>query len=1642
MDKLGPEKQADIKKLSSERIVACLIKAGADEEAVCKMNRQQLLDAWAELVATGRDRPINPKAVAETKLEGATVGIDPDLQRRMFEFEMRRYEDERKVKEEEKEERRKREEEERKAKEEERKDRRRREEAERKAREEEREVQRKREDEERADRRRREEEEREERRRRDELERQRLEMEREFRLRELQMREEELTRQANRDEVIGEKKKSLAFRTKFFGEAMKNVFWKFPQDPAELPGYFDHVENLFALYEVDVDVQSKLLQAHLSDRAKSLTTRLSREQLDDYDALKAFLLNEFKISPIQLRDRFYTLRKSADETFTLLASKLRNAFIYYLRSRKIDSDFDKLVSLLCADRLKELIPKECLNFILAQEKDDWLKHDELAHSIDVYMSSHNREGVPLRSGNSSFAFGHKFSKVNESAQVSKTEVKTEVKPTKDEALRKGLCFNCYEHGHTAKACTKKKAVGLDKKPARVNACAADPIMQAPRQYDLVLDNIIPAACEMNERVSTVEDKVDQGTPYIDADEFHIRSYVDVDIEGLPKQKALIDGGAEICCINDILISHQELPVYKQVSLSGLQGKSENVNVVRLNVKPVSSVQRGIVNIAPTVRVWFAVVPGLNESVILTPNVVSLLQDVSRYNVLSLDAQNITHDVYDDVNCSLGINTSDEIIVDVNAQSSALGSETTANISAVENIVGKTGSEAKESSQDCNTAEFFDIERPKQERVADVETLATEQRDCPSLSEYWEMAKRNRGNFSIDNGLLYHRDTILGHKVKQLCLPESRVPIVLEMGHDAPFAGHMAVKATRHRIRLSFWFPKMEEKIRSYCTTCPVCQMRAPVKVSDRVPITPIPRDDELPFTHLVMDCIGPILPEGDPSVPKPEYNYALVVVDQFSRWPMAYPLRSMSAKAVCDALLQVFMTFSIPKVISSDCGSNFTSKLTQEFLKRLGCSPRFNTPGHPEASGLVERCNQSLKIMIYKLAQSDPRGWYRLLPFVLWSLREKPSATTHISPYTLVYGALPKGPLSVLKESWIGERELPFSIGKKPEEYLQTLKENLELAKLYADYYSEIEQKRYADHYNMRSTDRKYQIGDKVIVLAPDFVGAKLYSRWQGPGTIIEVKSPYSYLVEINGKRRHIHANKMRKYNERIEQAVVNNCSVIFEKDEEFGSVAVIPNIPLTNEPLPSSKIDPDKVRHLSSSEKQQLLAILDQYPEVFSEKPGFCPLIEHEIKVTSDFKPKRLRAYKVPELLKPEVERQIKEMLELGIIVPSNSEMASPVVCVLKGPQGQNGVRLAIDYRHVNRFSVGDCFPTPDISDVLQRVGSAKYISCFDAKSGYWQIPINEESRWLTAFVCDAGLFEFHRMPFGLKSASNTFIRCISRILHPIKEFTEPFVDDMAVFSMTWEEHLEHLDKFLRIMKVSGMTLSLKKCSFAQGKARFLGHVIGSGQVEPDPIKIATVSDIQPPTTKKEVRRLIGFFSYFRNFIPSLAETARIITDLTQKNVPNKVPWRPEHQKALDKLKIDLCNATVLHTIDFSKDFGLLVDASAKAIGCCLIQWADDGSEKPIAFASMKLSTTQTHWSTIEREAFAVIWALKKFRNWIFLSKIVIFSDHNPLSFLTEAAPKSAMLTRWALALQEFNVDFRYRSGRRHAAADFLSRI
>jgi len=241
---------------------------------------------------------------------------------------------------------------------------------------------------------------------------------------------------------------------------------------------------------------------------------------------------------------------------------------------------------------------------------------------------------------------------------------------------------------------------------------------------------------------------------------------------------------------------------------------------------------------------------------------------------------------------------------------------------------------------------------------------------------------------------------------------------------------------------------------------------------------------------------------------------------------------------------------------------------------------------------------------------------------------------------------------------------------------------------------------------------------------------------------------------------------------------------------------------------------------------------------------------------------------------------------------------MASPLVCVLKGKEGCDGVHLAVDYRYVNRFTRGDAYALPcalvicifnkltylDLSSIFQRVGRSRYITTTDCKVGYWQLPTKEKDKWLTASVCDAGLFEFNRVPFGLKGSGNSFVRAITMILYPIREFTDSFVDDVVVHSHQWKEHMNDLDKFLCTVKAAALNLNLKKCKWAQSQVKFCGQVIGSGKMFADAEKIKVIKEMNAPKTKTELRQILGFFSYFREYIENFAGVAKPLTDLTAK--------------------------------------------------------------------------------------------------------------------------------------------------------------
>lgn len=345
-------------------------------------------------------------------------------------------------------------------------------------------------------------------------------------------------------------------------------------------------------------------------------------------------------------------------------------------------------------------------------------------------------------------------------------------------------------------------------------------------------------------------------------------------------------------------------------------------------------------------------------------------------------------------------------------------------------------------------------------------------------------------------------------------------------------------------------------------------------------------------------------------------------------------MRKLTAAATCDALMQVFMVFGTASVISGDYGSNFRSQLTRECLKRLGCSPKFNeAPFHPSGSGLIERCNQSLKRCLHHVIRQYPRQWHKFIPFILWAMREVPNATTNSSPFLLAFGRHARGPLAILKENWAGENDLPLNLGKTVVQYLEELKHNLEVANDYAKEHCDKAQDRYVSQYNLRSTERKFALGDQVIILIPNTGGRHILSRWQGPATIVEIKSPHSYIVEFEGKKRHLHVDKLRTYNSRV--VSVHNCAMIYDNDDEFGEVQGAPLASHTDVLLPSQRIDRSSLSHLSDTQQSELLNLIDQFPACFSEIPGLCPLAVHEIRLVEGFKPKHFQAYRLPEALK-----------------------------------------------------------------------------------------------------------------------------------------------------------------------------------------------------------------------------------------------------------------------------------------------------------------------------------------------------------------------------------------------------------------------
>ena len=268
-------------------------------------------------------------------------------------------------------------------------------------------------------------------------------------------------------------------------------------------------------------------------------------------------------------------------------------------------------------------------------------------------------------------------------------------------------------------------------------------------------------------------------------------------------------------------------------------------------------------------------------------------------------------------------------------------------------------------------------------------------------------------------------------------------------------------------------------------------------------------------------------------------------------------------------------------------------------------------------------------------------------------------------------------------------------------------------------------------------------------------------------------------------------------------------------------------------------------------------------------------------------------------------MKEELGKWLDQGIIRKSSSPWASPMVIVHNKDET---IRLTVDFRKVNPYIETDNYPMPLRDAVIEKLHTSKFISKLDLTKAYLQIPLNEESKKFTSFVVESGQYEFNMVPFGIKFASGLCNRLIRHILSECDSFVASFVDDLVVYSNSYEEHLEHLDLVLTKLRESGITLNRKKCSFGNSEVKFLGVVVGNGKVLPDPEKVSALKNFPRPVDKKALRSYLGLLSFYRKFIPHLASHTKPLTDLLKKDNPDKIKWNDDLIKTFDNSRLLMC--------------------------------------------------------------------------------------------------------------------------------------
>ena len=901
----------------------------------------------------------------------------------------------------------------------------------------------------------------------------------------------------------------------------------------------------------------------------------------------------------------------------------------------------------------------------------------------------------------------------------------------------------------------------------------------------------------------------------------------------------------------------------------------------------------------------------------------------------------------------------------------------------------------------------------------------------------KVSKGGKSMCVMKKGLIYRKfKSNSQDESSQLVVPKQFRSTVLKLARETVLSGHFSSKKTVSRILTDFWWPGCQADCSRFCKSCDICQRTIPKGKVPKAPLGKMPMMD-IPFQRIAVDLVGPIDPPTDR-----KNRYILTIVDYATRYPEAVALPGIETERVAEALVDVFSRVGVPREMLSDMGSQFTSELMSEVSRLLSMRQLTTTPYHPMCNGLVEKFNGTLKQMLKKMCHEKPKDWDKYLNSLLFAYREVPQESTGFSPFELLYGRSVRGPMTILKELWTHEVQDPEV--KTTYQYIFDLKERLERTCELARENLGKSSARYKVAYNRKARDRQLKAGDKVLILLPTSTN-RMLMQWKGPYVITEKVGPLDYRVDTKGKLKTFHINMLRLYVEREDKQIDENDALAeasvaiidIEQNEDVESTdsdtSAIPALSsdIQTETVENVNINPD----LSVEQKNEALEILREFPEVFTDIPGETHLVECDIKLTSS-EPVKVKQYPMPHNVIEDVKTEVQKMIEMDVIERSQSPYSFPIV-MIKKKDGTN--RCCIDFRVLNRITIFDAEPMPSAEDMFAKVSGHKCFSKLDLAKGYWQVPMSDRSKQLTAFSTPLGLYQFKKMPFGLVNAPAVFSR-LMRILLVNTENLDNFIDDILIFTMTWSEHTKVLFDLFHRLKEAGLTAKPSKCFIGYESLECLGHVLGHDRLQPHPDKVKAIAEAPRPVTKRQVKSFIGLVGYYRQFIPNFAVIAAPLTDLTRKGQPNQVKWSQEQEYAFNTLKKMLSVSPILKLPDLQQVFTLRTDASDRGIGTVLLQ-EENNVKWPVAYASRKLLAREEAYATVEKECLALVWAIQKFQRYLYGKQFIIETDHQPLLYLNKAKVSNARLMRWALLLQPYRFTVHAIKGSDNVGADYLSR-